>query len=162
VLDYSIHKKKSITVIMSSTPKYLNKLQGKRILIFGGTSGIGYAVAEAAVEFGATIIISGSNTEKLDKTVARLKESYPDLKDNRISTVACDLSKAEQLDSSIAQLFEKITNGGANKIDHITFSAGNQTPPVALQDVTLPAIYEKFNVRLFGPLFIAKYISQST
>jgi len=32
--------------------KFINKLQGKRVLIFGGTSGIRFTVAEACVEHG--------------------------------------------------------------------------------------------------------------
>lgn len=30
--------------------KYINKLQGKRIVVLGGTSGIGFGVAEASIE----------------------------------------------------------------------------------------------------------------
>ena len=37
----------------SDQKKYVNKLAGAHILCIGGTSGIGYAVAEAALEFGA-------------------------------------------------------------------------------------------------------------
>ncbi|GFF53775.1 uncharacterized oxidoreductase YkvO [Aspergillus udagawae] len=53
---------------MTSATKYSSKLVNQRVLIFGGTSGIGFCVAEAAIE-------NGSNTAKLEKAVARLREA---------------------------------------------------------------------------------------
>ena len=50
-------------------PKYTNKLVGKRVLVLGGTSGIGFCVAEACVEFGAIVTVASSRQEKIDKTI---------------------------------------------------------------------------------------------
>ena len=36
-------------------PKYITKLLDKRVVVVGGTSGIGLAVAEASVEYGAIV-----------------------------------------------------------------------------------------------------------
>ena len=47
-----------------STVKFA-KLRDRRVLLIGGTSGIGYAVAEGALEAGAVIVIAGSTTERL-------------------------------------------------------------------------------------------------
>ena len=55
--------------------KYASKLIDKNVLIFGGTSGIGFAVAEAAWEFGAKVTISGSNQPKIDTKLAELKSN---------------------------------------------------------------------------------------
>ncbi|KAL5051297.1 hypothetical protein BDW71DRAFT_170740 [Aspergillus fruticulosus] len=43
---------------MTAATKYSSKLANQRILIFGGTSGIGFYVAEAAIENGAHLILS--------------------------------------------------------------------------------------------------------
>jgi NAD(P)-dependent dehydrogenase (short-subunit alcohol dehydrogenase family) len=40
--------------------KYASKLQNKRMLVLGGTSGIGFCVAEASVESGAVVIVASS------------------------------------------------------------------------------------------------------
>jgi NAD(P)-dependent dehydrogenase (short-subunit alcohol dehydrogenase family) len=74
----------------SPSYKFIHKLQGKRVLIFGGTSGIGYAVAEGCIEHGSAVIISGSNAAKLQTTVERLKSSYPSLPSSQVTTHACD------------------------------------------------------------------------
>jgi NAD(P)-dependent dehydrogenase (short-subunit alcohol dehydrogenase family) len=47
-------------------------LQGARILIVGGASGIGHAVAQAAQGAGASVVIASTNAEKLQAAAARL------------------------------------------------------------------------------------------
>ena len=46
-----------------------NSLQNKRVVILGGSSGIGLAVAEQAASQGATIVIASSNAERVRKAV---------------------------------------------------------------------------------------------
>ncbi len=48
-------------------------LQGKRILVTGGSSGIGFAIAKALGAKGARIFITGRRQEALDAAVAKLK-----------------------------------------------------------------------------------------
>ncbi|GKZ38246.1 hypothetical protein AbraIFM66950_010275, partial [Aspergillus brasiliensis] len=51
---------------MSQTNNFIsiNKLTHTRVLLIGGTSGIGFTVARAALEHGANIILSSSNPER--------------------------------------------------------------------------------------------------
>jgi NAD(P)-dependent dehydrogenase (short-subunit alcohol dehydrogenase family) len=42
------------------------KLKGKRILVLGGTSGIGFAVAEAAMTEGSDIVVVSSQQRRID------------------------------------------------------------------------------------------------
>lgn len=54
---------------MTNSKKYSNKLSGARILVIGGSSGIGYCVAEATLEFGASVIISSSQQSRIDFSI---------------------------------------------------------------------------------------------
>ncbi|MDE1175670.1 MAG: hypothetical protein PW789_03595 [Edaphobacter sp.] len=47
----------------------MSALQGKKVVIIGGTSGIGRRVAEFALNAGAAIVIRGRNLEHLTETV---------------------------------------------------------------------------------------------
>ncbi|KAM5373877.1 hypothetical protein ACJZ2D_006706 [Fusarium nematophilum] len=47
------------------------------ILIIGGTSGIGFAVAEACVEYGAHIVVSSRSQSKTDNAITRLGSANP-------------------------------------------------------------------------------------
>lgn len=47
-------------------------LEGKSVLVVGGSSGIGYGVAQAALKQGAKVTIASRSTEKLEAAVAKL------------------------------------------------------------------------------------------
>ncbi|KAJ3531532.1 hypothetical protein NM208_g8837 [Fusarium decemcellulare] len=153
---------------MSSSFKYLHKLQDKRVLIFGGSSGFGFAVAEAAIEHGAQVIISGSNQGKLNLAVSRLKEQYPDTSLDQVTSLACDLAKLESLDTRLEELLSKATNGGANKIDHIVYTADNTHRVPTVDKTTVEDVDLSLRLRAFSASILAKvaastdYLSRSS
>jgi NADP-dependent 3-hydroxy acid dehydrogenase YdfG len=51
------------------------KISGKRILITGGTTGIGRATAQLLASEGAKIFIFGRNQEQLDETISAIQQS---------------------------------------------------------------------------------------
>jgi NAD(P)-dependent dehydrogenase (short-subunit alcohol dehydrogenase family) len=139
--------------------KYLNKLKSKRVIVLGGTSGIGFAVAEAAVEYGATVFISSSTTEKLERSLARLRASYPDAS-KRIDGYTCNLSNKDDLESNLEVLLKTATNDGTNKLDHVVFTAGDNFR-ATIQDFSKAQpddIYKMMTVRGIAPAMIAKLL----
>lgn len=138
----------------STTPstKYTSKLRGKRVLIFGGTSGIGYGVTEASIEFGATVIISGSRQPKIEKTIERVKEAYGS--DAPISGHECDLTNTEALEPNLRTLLDFATKDG--KIDHIVFTAGDAIDLVTLPEATIERVHKLGIVRFYAPIILAK------
>lgn len=136
---------------MSDAKKYTGKLASKRILIIGGSSGIGFAVAEACLEYGATVIISSSQASRVESSVERLLKSYPSAK-GRTSGYPCDLSSPD-LEQNIKNLFEKA--GG--KLDHIVYTAGDKLATGKLKDLTLESIQKAGMVRFVGALLVGKH-----
>lgn len=49
-------------------------LSGKRILVTGASSGLGYAIAISCARMGAELIVTGRDPQRLDKTLAELRE----------------------------------------------------------------------------------------
>ena len=135
--------------------KYISKLSGNRILIFGGSSGIGFCVAEAALEHGASVIISGSGLAKLTAAVEKLKSTYPDLA-SRVRGYTCDLSQPQALEANLEGLFESACPDASSKLDHIVFCAGNAIKPVPITDATVESFQIVSYVRLLGSAMIAK------
>ena len=66
-------------------------LKGKRALITGGDSGIGYAVAEVYADAGADLVICARNAEKLANSEQSLLE-----KGVRVKALQCDVEYPEQ------------------------------------------------------------------
>lgn len=77
-----------------SQVSYGNILQGKRILITGGGSGIGLSMAKKFLDVGATVLITGRNEEKLKKTVKETCSS-------KLHYVVWDLSDFSNMDKSL-------------------------------------------------------------
>lgn len=142
--------------------KYLNKLQDKRVLVFGGSSGIGYAVVEALLEHGAQVTVSGSKPEKLDNIVKHLHSSYPNLKDGQINTWACDLTGFDGLEARIRETLHAASKGGEQKIDHIVFTAGDRVDVAGgITGTDIHVINSLMGVRVFAPALIARVIATS-
>ncbi len=68
----------------------------KRILIIGGTSGIGWAVAKQYLEQGHQVIVSGREPGKIP-------QPYPP----RLSSIACDICQRDQLEALFASQAEQ-------------------------------------------------------
>jgi len=138
---------------MSDAQKYTNKLSGARVLVIGGTSGIGFCVTEACLEHGCKVILSSSQQSKIDSSISRLHQSYPSAKD-RLTGHPCDLS-SPSVEDNIKSLF---SNTGT--VDHIIFTAGDRLSTVPLKDATLETIQRAGMVRFNGALLVAKHGSE--
>lgn len=132
--------------------KYLNKLEGKRVVVVGGTSGIGFAAAEAAVEYGAIVTVASSNQAKVDRAVERLRESYPDAV-ARVRGKTLDLSD-DSLEEKVVALYEFAAQG--NKLDHIIETAGDVFGPTPLSEFTPEKSLASYKLRLTGSIILAK------
>ncbi|VUC29750.1 unnamed protein product [Clonostachys rosea] len=138
--------------------KYLNKLQGKRILVLGGSSGIGFAVAQAAVEHGAVVYISSSKQARVDNAVTRLQTFAKEvgLPSDKIFSKTCDLSNVDTLESNITELLDFATADG--KLNHVVLTAGDALNPPPLKDITLNQLHKSSTVRFYSAIFLAKLL----
>lgn len=142
-------------------PKYAAKLAGKRVLLLGGTSGIGLAVAEAVREFGATVVVSSSSREKVDAAIRKLEvvKSVPNINSKTTASVhgfACDLYDLSSLESNLRALFHSATEGRKHKLDHIVYTAGNKVGSIPLADTDTNMITEHGILRFYVPIMIGK------
>lgn len=147
---------------MTDQRKYVSKLAGKHVLIIGGSSGIGYGVAEASLEHGATVTISSSNASRLSAAAQKLSAAYPSASaEGRINAgVVCDLSNEDMLEANIANLFATTTTvAGSNTttiINHVVYCAGDALATLPLADASLARVKQAGAVRFFGPLLAAR------
>jgi NAD(P)-dependent dehydrogenase (short-subunit alcohol dehydrogenase family) len=136
-----------------------NRLANAHVVVFGGTSGIGFAVANMALSNGAHVTISGSAQPKVDDKVEKLRSFYPNLPASNIAGHACDLSDKENMETNLKTVLDKITEGGSKKIDHIAFTAGDINAMPKVEDVTIDTALQGFTVRFLAPAILIKILS---
>ena len=138
---------------MAARNKYVNKLHGKHIVIFGGTSGVGFCVAEASIEHGANVTVLSSDPSKVDAAQVRLLSSYPEAKD-RVRGLTIDLG-APDVEDQLVSTFEQV-----QPFDHIIFTAGTfefDSEDWIQPRADLDRIRNTANVRIIAPFLIAKH-----
>lgn len=142
-----------------STPKdqmkYLSKLAGKRVLVLGGTSGIGFCIAEAAVEHDAIVIISSSNASKVEKALDRLRTAYPSRSSN-LSGKTCNLADPATLEANLGALFEFATESKRDPLTHVTFTAGDAVKIRPIAEASVEYMQNACVVRFLAPMVLAK------
>jgi NAD(P)-dependent dehydrogenase (short-subunit alcohol dehydrogenase family) len=116
-------------------------LADKRILLIGGGSGIGFAVAEAAAAEGAQVTLASTKPDKLAAAAQKLGGAA--------ASAVLDATDEGAVEAFFA----------ANRFDHIVYTAGDWSAvgrgPVAAAD--LAAATQVFRVRFWGALAVAKH-----
>ncbi|NIE81493.1 SDR family oxidoreductase [Asaia sp. As-1742] len=115
-------------------------MKDKRVVVLGGTSGIGLAVAEGAAGEGARVSIASSRRSSVDAALARL----PDGTDGH----ALDLRD----EAEVSRFFATI-----GPFDHLVFTAGESLQLGPIADMALPSARQFFELRYWGALTAAKY-----
>ena len=118
------------------------ELSGKRLVVLGGSSGIGLAVAQQAVAQGATAIIASSNADRVKQAVATI--------DGKVEGHALDLSN----ERDIQKFFQKIGD-----FDHLVFTAGDTLQLNELAATDLTKARHAFELRYWAALAAVKYAS---
>ena len=85
------------------------ELQGRIVLVTGGSVGIGLGVAEAFLSEKAKVVICARDAARIDSVVADLKAKY---KTQDVWGIPCDVSKLKDIEAVVA--FMKNTVGGIN------------------------------------------------
>jgi len=104
-------------------------LNGKTVIVIGGSSGIGAAVARQAVARGAHVVLAGR----------RLSSSV----DNGVRSEPVDVTDS----ASVQRLFEAV-----GRFDHLVYTSGPAVQAKALAETDLELAQDNFNVKLWGSL----------
>jgi NAD(P)-dependent dehydrogenase (short-subunit alcohol dehydrogenase family) len=112
----------------------------KRVVVLGGTSGLGFATAKAAAREHASVVVVSAKPERVARALASLPagtEGY-----------VADLTD----ESQVAALFKKI---GA--FDHLVYTAGDWLLLGDFSALNIDAARRAFDVRYWGAVMAAKY-----
>lgn len=130
----------------------------KNVLITGGSSGIGFALAEQLVAAGANVWILARREELLDKSV-KLLEKHKVADDQIIGKIKADVSNFPELKTAIEKVFsDKVSP------DLLINSAGVVHPGEFLKmepqdfasDINIDYLGTVYTTKLIAPFMVAK------
>jgi len=128
------------SLLMTNHIEQNQSLKGQRLVILGGTSGIGLATAQLAASEGASIVVASSQQSSIDRALTLLPagaEGYE-----------LDLTNEE----AVKSFFERL--GG---FDHLIFTAGESLLVGELGSIELEQARQFYNLRFWGAFIAAKY-----
>lgn len=120
----------------------MSKISGQRIVIIGGSSGLGYAVAKAALDEGASVFIGSSQTSRTEKAQSSLG-------------AGCEGGVVDVTDEGSIMAFFQM----AGSFDHLVYTAGDWGDRVARQisEVEVAHLTQRLSVRFVGALLAIKH-----
>ena len=125
----------------------LFNIEGKRVLVTGSTSGIGFTLAEGLAKEGALVILNGRTAEKVGAAVNTLRQ-----RGYNISGYTFDIGNEEQVEKFIP-LIEK----DLGPIDVLVNNAGIQIRG-PLEDFKLDDWNNVLNTNLTGAFVVSKAV----
>ncbi|MBX5231186.1 MULTISPECIES: SDR family oxidoreductase [unclassified Rhizobium] len=118
-------------------------IEGQKVIIVGGSSGMGLALARRLLDEGASVTIAGRGQEKLAAACRHLGD-HP-----KLGTHIVDLGQEEE----VAALFRE-----SGPVDHIVSTAAEiEGAYQLLSSLELAAAQKVVQSKFFGPLLLAKY-----
>jgi NAD(P)-dependent dehydrogenase (short-subunit alcohol dehydrogenase family) len=134
-----IHDKLPHTEIQSAKGKKMSDaLKDKTIVVIGGSTGIGFSVAQTAIAKGANVIIGARDAQKLQAAAAKLGER----------------AKALEVDTSDHELLAAFFKT-ASKFDHLFISAATYTI-AGIDSNDEQAIESPFRSKFWGQYWAVK------
>ena len=115
-------------------------MKERRVVVVGGSSGMGLATARAAALEGAQVTIASSRPERVDAAVAELPPGC--------RGAVLDVRDEEQ----VAAMFDRV-----GEVDHLVFTAGDSFTPRPLADLDLADARALLEVRFWGAVTAIKY-----
>lgn len=126
-------------------------LQGKRIIILGGSAGIGLAVAQRVLEEGAHVVIASHDRGRVDRAVSRLRDDVQAKNAGLAPGTGVATVTGHTVDlrspAETRALFDAV---GA--IEHLVYTAGEELLLAPLAELDLGVARRFFELRYWGAL----------
>ncbi|SFJ32301.1 2,4-dienoyl-CoA reductase [Thermoflavimicrobium dichotomicum] len=124
-------------------------MKGKTIIVTGGSSGMGKAIAALFCQEGANVVISGRNEERLQAAKQEM-ETFA----GQVLTVAMDVREPDQVEDMVRQAKEKF-----GRIDYlVNNAAGNFIVPA--EELSLNGWHAVINIVLNGTWYCTQAVAK--
>lgn len=118
------------------------KLQDKRVVVVGGSSGIGLAVAAEVLAAGGEAIIVGRSADRLASALDTLGSGVD------CKGIICDISD----ESQVVNLYQQV-----GPFDHLVVTAAGDVVYKPFDDITLEEVQKIVGAKLIGAFLLVKH-----
>jgi NAD(P)-dependent dehydrogenase (short-subunit alcohol dehydrogenase family) len=118
-------------------------IEGKKIIVIGGGSGIGFAVAKKAVEAGAEVVIASRDLTRL--------QAAAELMGGRVRVEQIDVSD----EKSVTDFFHKV-----GEFDHLAATIKPRLPSGRFLQNEMAAVQAAFDAKFWGQYRLARHAAQ--
>ncbi len=125
-------------------------MAGQRILVTGGGTGLGQAMAEQFLRLGADVAICGRRKSVCDDTAAAWRETFPE---RRIDTCGVDIRNAQAVEEMVESLWQ---SGGLTGL--VNNAAGNFVAPT--ESLSPRAFDAIANIVFHGTFYVTQAIGK--
>lgn len=126
-----------------------NLFKNKIILVTGGGSGIGYAIAKEYLKLGATVYIASRNSEKIAKAIDELKEI------GEVRSAIADIRETTQIENLAAKIKEE-----SGRLDILVNNAGGQFPSAA-ENISYNGFRAVITNNLIGTFYVTQIMAKT-
>ena len=123
----------------------MSRYDGKRVVITGGSSGLGLAAAQYLVDNGARVLVTGRNQDTLDDAARRLGDHGTAVRSDTSSLAEIE-ALADRVRDEFSTVDALVANAGIGSFD-------------AFFDVTEQTFDEVFAINTKGPFFTVQKLA---
>lgn len=151
-ISFIVHEKPVVVTpkVVTLAPSEL--LKGRCALITGGTSGIGFQIAKAFLNAGASVVITGRNQERLDKACKSLDC------EGRVFSFVMDNTQVQSFAPIFEQMIKHVQDNGIQCIDILVNNAG--VLGASLPNATEEAYDAVLDTNLKGVFFLSQVVGK--
>lgn len=124
-------------------PETQNRMDGKTVLITGGSGGIGLVAARRLAERGADVVIAGRRQDRGDAAIAEIRTGAPDAS---VQFLAADLSRRDEV--------RRLADTVADRCERLDVLINNAGVMVGRRTLTADGIEMTFAVNHLAPFLL--------
>jgi 3-oxoacyl-[acyl-carrier protein] reductase len=121
-------------------------LQNKTAIVTGGSKGIGYAIAEALLAEGASVVVCARNQNELDSAVGRLSEK------GNVAGIACDVRDEGQVRAALEKAVDEF-----GSVDLVINNAGVGYFGKTVAELSSDEFRQTLETNLFGVFYFCHH-----
>lgn len=121
----------------------------KKVVVTGGSSGIGFGIAKLFAENGATVILIARNAEKLEGAYKKIQDI-----NSHVYKYACDVSNPSEIEDTCEKICKEV-----GVPDVLANVAGGFTEKISWDKITPEVLEQSMRTNLFSGFYFTKFFA---